>query len=83
MFLKQSSHVGFTSHKSSIFQLQFGKEIREKKHGEWETRRGVAAAEPREAESDSFDGPAGRGVYGDVDGSEECLGRKISMAMIN
>lgn len=77
MFLKQSSHVGFTSHKSSIFQLQFGKEIREKKQGEWETR-GVAAAEPREAESDNW-----KGVYGDVDGSEECLGRKISMAMIN
>lgn len=63
MFLKQSSHVGFTSHKSSIFQLQFGKEIREKKQGEWETR-GVAAAEPQEAESDSFDGPTGRGCMG-------------------
>lgn len=82
VLLKESSHVRFTSHKRSPFSSSLVKRL-QKRIPESGRQSELSAADPGATDGDNFDRHIGSWTYRDVDGSEECFGRKISMAMMN
>lgn len=82
VFLKESSYVRFILYKSFFFSFSLVKRL-QKRSKESRRQRELSVVEFRVIEGDNFDRYIGNQIYGDVDRLEECLGRKISMVMMN